>query len=251
MIKDFIRKNITAFFPFEPNTEQHTAISALTDFLMSNEQDSVLLFKGYAGTGKTTMLSAAVKMMDMMRQKVVLLAPTGRAAKVFAEYSGHIAYTIHRKIYRQQQFSSGYAGFTLTANLHKATLFIVDEASMVSNENTDKAVFGSGYLLDDLIEYVYSGEGCRLILMGDSAQLPPVSLTESPALSAAYLKRYRLQVSEINLTQVVRQQEDSGILVNATRLREALHDGQTAVFPSQVRHNFTNASATKSFIIFK
>ena len=240
MIKDFIREKIAAFLPFEPNTEQYSALGTLSDFLSSREPASVLLFKGYAGTGKTTMLSAAVKMMDQSQQKVMLLAPTGRAAKVFAEYSGHSAYTIHRKIYRQQQFSSGFSGFSVTANLHKDTFFIVDEASMISNENTDKAIFGSGYLLDDLIQYVYSGDNCRLILMGDSAQLPPVSLKESPALNAAYLQRYRLQVTEINLRQVVRQQEDSGILFNATLLRNALHQGKMDVFPTIQTDHFAD-----------
>ena len=240
MIADFIRDNIASFFTFKPTDEQFSALNTLSDFLSSPDSSGVLLFKGYAGTGKTTMLSAVVKVMDQQHQKVILLAPTGRAAKVFAEYSGHSAYTIHRKIYRQEKFSSGFSGFILTPNLHKDTLFIVDEASMISNESTEKAVFGSGHLLDDLIQYIYSGDNCRLILMGDSAQLPPVMLTESPALHAAYLKRYLLQVTEIQLTQVVRQQEDSGILVNATNLRNALCTGKMDVFPSILTDQFAD-----------
>ena len=231
MKNHFLTQKIADFFPFEPTLEQISALKTLSEFLTSPEKNNIFLFKGYAGTGKTTMLGAAVKMMHSLRQKTVLLAPTGRAAKVFADYSGHSAYTIHKKIYRQKQFEAGYSGFTLAANLHKDTLFIVDEASMIANENPEIATFGSGHLLDDLIQYVYSGDNCRLILMGDSAQLPPVLLTESPALNAAYLKRYHLQVNEIELTQVVRQQENSGILYNATNLRDALRSGVMDVFP--------------------
>ena len=247
MIKDFIRSKIADYYPFEPNTEQSSALNILADFLTSPEQNSILLFKGYAGTGKTTMLGATVKMMDMLHQKVILLAPTGRAAKVFAEYAGHPACTIHKKIYRpasptlnSQLSTLNYNASPVSPNLHKDTLFIVDEASMISNECIDKPIFGSGYLLDDLIQYVYSGYNCRLILMGDVAQLPPVSLTESPALSAEYLKRYHLQVTEIGLTQVVRQQEDSGILFNATSIRNALNNGNTNIFPSIKKDHYAD-----------
>jgi len=245
MKKQFILHKMVDFFPFEPTSEQLSALQTLSDFLTSNEKNSILLIKGYAGTGKTTLLGAAVKMMVSLNQKAILLAPTGRSAKVFAEHSGHIAYTIHKKIYHQSGEHAGLSlsGFSLTANLHKDTLFIVDEASMISNERTDLTVFGSGCLLDDLISYVYSGDNCRLILMGDSAQLPPVSFTDSPALDANYLKKYAFQATVIQLTQVVRQQADSGILVNATNLRNALRSGKTAVFPtiktagfSDVRH---------------
>ena len=240
MLKDFIQHQITSFFPFEPTPEQDLALRILSDFLSSSQHDCVLLFKGYAGTGKTLMLGAAVKMMDFLHQKAVLLAPTGRAAKVFAECSGHSAFTIHKKIYRQKNIASGYSGFTLAPNLHKDTLFIVDEASMISNEKTEAAVFGSGYLLDDLIQYVYSGDNCRLILMGDAAQLPPVLLTQSPALNVTCLEKYRLHVTEIELTQVVRQQADSGILANATNIRNALHNGKTAAYPAISTKNFTD-----------
>lgn len=231
---------ILDFFPFNPTSEQTSALQILSDFLMSHKNNRILLFKGYAGTGKTTMLSAAVKMMNSLHQKVMLLAPTGRAAKVFSEYSGHSAFTIHKKIYRQKNFSDDFSGFSLTDNLHKDMLFIVDEASMISNENTGISAFGSGCLLDDLIQYVYSGDNCRLILMGDSAQLPPVSLTESPALSAEYLKGYNLNVTEIQLTQVVRQQEDSGILFNATNIRNALRSGEIDIYPKILTENFAD-----------
>ena len=240
MKNHFFAQKIADFFPFEPTSEQISALITLSEFLTSPEKNIIFLFKGYAGTGKTTMLGAAVKMMDSLHQKAVLLAPTGRAAKVFADYSGHAAYTIHKKIYRQKQFDAGYSGFTLADNLHKDTLFIVDEASMIANENTEISVFGSGRLLDDLIQYVYSGDNCRLILMGDSAQLPPVMLTESPALNESYLKRYHLQVTAIELTQVVRQQENSGILFNATNLRDALRSGEMDIFPKIRTSGFTD-----------
>jgi exodeoxyribonuclease-5 len=161
----------------------------------------------------------------------VLLAPTGRAAKVFASYAGQNAYTIHKKIYLQKVFSKEPSGFVLANNLHTHTLFIVDEASMISNDGLDSFSFGSGRLLDDLIRYVYSGEGCRLILLGDSAQLPPVTQPESPALDPSVLQGYGLSVESITLTQVVRQAESSGILMNATLLRTAIEKGAVHVFP--------------------
>ena len=238
MIKNFVLHKILENFPFKPTPEQASALHSLSLFLLSGESNGVLLFKGYAGTGKTTMLGATVKMMNELQQKAILLAPTGRAAKVFSEYSGHSAFTIHKKIYRQKNFTNEFAGFALTNNLYKDTLFIVDEASMISNENTGVAVFGSGCLLDDLIQYVYSGENCRLILMGDTAQLPPVSLTESPALCAEYLKGYDLKVTEIQLTGVVRQHEDSGILFNATNIRNALRNGEIDIYPKIESENF-------------
>ncbi|MDR3251060.1 MAG: AAA family ATPase [Tannerella sp.] len=240
MIKDFIRQKIADFFPFEPTVEQALALNILSDFLVSTERGGVLLFKGYAGTGKTSLLAATVKMMDSLSQKTVLLAPTGRAAKVFSEYSGHSAFTIHKKIYRQKTFSNEFSGFSLSDNLHKSTIFIVDEASMISNDSAGGSVFGSGRLLDDLVKYVYSGDNCRLILMGDSAQLPPVSLTESPALNADYLKRYNLETTEIQLTQVVRQQSDSGILFNATSIRNALRSGEIDIYPNIAVSNFAD-----------
>jgi ATP-dependent exoDNAse (exonuclease V), alpha subunit - helicase superfamily I member len=240
MITNFVLNKILEIFPFSPTTEQTSALQILANFLTSNEKNDVLLFKGYAGTGKTTMLGTTVRMMDSLNQKAILMAPTGRAAKVFSEYSGHSAFTIHKKIYRQKSFSDEFSGFSLTDNLYKDTLFIVDEASMISNENVGVSIFGSGCLLDDLIKYIYSGDNCRLILIGDTAQLPPVSLTESPALSAEYLKAYNLNVTEIQLTQVVRQHEDSGILFNATNIRDALRNGKIDIYPEVVTDNFTD-----------
>lgn len=231
MINSYLSDQITQNFPYKPTDDQFSALGKLADFLLSAEQDSILLLKGYAGTGKTSLVGALVKTLEQLKQKTFLLAPTGRAAKVFSGYAGQRAYTIHRKIYRQKAFSNEPSGFLPAENLHKDTLFIVDEASMIANEGTDSMVFGSGRLLDDLIQYVYSGENCRLILMGDIAQLPPVRQLESPALNPDVLRGYNLRVEEISLTQVVRQGENSGILLNATRLRDALRNHTVENFP--------------------
>ncbi len=170
--------------------------------------------------------------MDQLQQKCVLLAPTGRAAKVFSHYAQHPAYTIHKKIYRQRNFSNDLDNFSLDDNLHQHTLFIVDEASMIANDGLSGAVFGTGRLLDDLIQYVYSGTGCRLMLIGDTAQLPPVGEEESPALSADRLRGYGMEVYEAQLTEVVRQMHDSGILWNATELRRYISEEDFFTLPS-------------------
>ena len=217
---------------FLPTESQHQVIIQLIDFLLSREQHTVFLLRGYAGTGKTSLIGALVKMLLFLERKVVLLAPTGRAAKVFSLYAEHQAYTIHRKIYRQKTFFGNSDGGVLNANLYQNTLFIVDEASMIANEGSSGvAEFGTGRLLDDLISYVYGGKGCRLILLGDAAQLPPVGETESPALSADMLELYGLTVFSGNLTQVVRQKETSGILWNATALRKLIMDDEVFEFP--------------------
>jgi exodeoxyribonuclease-5 len=231
MAKKIISRQILQFLPYVPTDEQRAAIDGFIDFLISRESRIALLFKGYAGTGKTSLLGAAVKALTGMRQKTVLMAPTGRAAKIFSGYAGQNAFTIHKTIYRRKTFSHEPGGFSLAPNLHKDTIFIVDEASMISNSPGEAHVFGSGRLLDDLIRYVYEGERCRLILIGDAAQLPPVMQTGSPALSVEQLNGYLLQVEEINLMQVVRQSEDSGILFNATLIRECLRKRQIGDYP--------------------
>lgn len=231
MINNYLRDQITQNFPYNPTDDQNFALNILSNFLLSRESDSLLLLKGYAGTGKTSLVGALVKTMNDLKQKAVLLAPTGRAAKVFSGYALQRAFTIHKKIYRQKMFSNELTGFLPAENLHKDTIFIVDEASMISNDGLDSHNFGSGRLLDDLIHYVYSGENCRLIMMGDVAQLPPVMQTESPALITSVLQGYNLQVEEITLTQVVRQAKLSGILYNATRLRDALRNDKVEIFP--------------------
>ena len=222
MIINYLDRQIKEFFPFQPTKEQDFVIKLLAAFLLSNNNDQLFLLRGYAGTGKTTLIGALVKALDSLKQKTVLLAPTGRAAKVFSAYANHPAFTIHKKIYRQKSFSNEAANFSIADNLSKHTLFLVDEASMISNEGLSGSMFGTGRLLDDLIHYVYSGEGCRLLILGDSAQLPPVGEEQSPALSTLALEGYGLEVIDADLTQVVRQAESSGILWNATRLRQLL-----------------------------
>lgn len=221
MINSFLTTKIREYFGFDPTTEQSEAIEMMGEFLMSRRGMEVLLLRGYAGTGKTTLVGALVRALVSLKQSVVLMAPTGRAAKVFSNYSGHSAYTIHKRIYRQKSITDD-TSFSLNINLSKHTLFIVDEASMISNDGFSSSVFGTGRLLDDLIQYVYSGEGCRLLLMGDTAQLPPVGEEESPALTTTLLEAYGLHVFEITLTQVMRQLSKSGILYNATLIRKKL-----------------------------
>lgn len=212
--------------PYEPNDEQMELLATFAHFMLYGIPQAVMLVNGYAGTGKTSMIGGIVKALSERGRKTVLLAPTGRAAKVFTEYSGHSAYTIHRKIYRQNSYLSD--GFSLAENKHTDTIFIVDEASMISN-GSEGSVFGTGRLLDDLIHYVYSGIGCRLVLMGDVAQLPPVGQTESPALSAEFLRGYALQVYSVSLKQIARQAAESGILYNATILRQVMESGVMCV----------------------
>ena len=210
------------FLDYAPNEAQNALIAAFGQFCLFSPGESAFMLNGYAGTGKTSMTGALVRALTYFNRKTVLLAPTGRAAKVFAEYSRFPAFTIHRKIYRQKSYDPGYGNFTLAENKHADTLFIVDEASMVGNASVEGAAFGSGRLLDDLVHYVYSGDNCRLILLGDKAQLPPVGFDESPALSEAVLQSYGLHVFPFSLTDVVRQADGSGILDNATRLRNAI-----------------------------
>ena len=229
MINNFLSTKIRENFGFAPTDEQSEAISLMGEFLMSRRGMELFLLRGYAGTGKTTLVGALVKTLTQLRQPVVLMAPTGRAAKVFSNYSGCPAYTIHKRIYRQKSITDD-SSFSLNVNLSKHTLFIVDEASMIANDGLSSSVFGTGRLLDDLIQYVYSGEGCRLMLMGDTAQLPPVGEEESPALSTSLLASYGLRVFETTLTQVMRQLSESGILYNATKIRQHLHTLQSTSF---------------------
>lgn len=218
---------------FSLTPEQDQVLHSLVDFFFFPDSDGLFLLKGYAGTGKTSLVGAVIRALQENRFKVVLLAPTGRAAKVFSKASGSAAYTIHRKIYRQKVFDGTMSGFSLNDNLYQNTLFFVDEASMISNaDGGDRSGFGTGCLLDDLIRYVYSGKGCRLVLLGDDAQLPPIGIPESPALSRECLERYGLNVSVAQLTQVHRQAEASGILWNAGVLRQLLFSENLLSLPS-------------------
>lgn len=221
MLEDFIIGRIKAELPFEPNAEKEGLFKALSSFLVRRDEHKAFILRGYAGTGKTSVMSALVRALNGLKQPCVLLAPTGRAAKVLSRYSGAQAYTIHKKIYRQNRL--GEEAFSLSDNLHRNTLFIIDETSMLSG-NRDNGTFGSGCLLDDLVRYVYNGQGCSLLLLGDDAQLPPVGSTNSPALDADFMaSNYHLSIISYQLTEVARQALDSGILSEATRIREELY----------------------------
>lgn len=229
--------------PFEPNEGQEALLGKLSAFLVSPDPRKAFVLKGYAGTGKTSVVSALVRALEKLRQPCVLLAPTGRAAKVIAGYSGRPAYTIHKKIYRQNKL--GESKFSLTDNLHRRALFIVDEASMINNMRQFDNPFGSGNLLQDLIKFVYSGQGCSLLLLGDTAQLPPVGQTDSPALQENVLAGYMLNVTEHMLTQVARQALDSGILKNATDIRQQLQEGQIQLIPTFTTKGYTDIERMK------
>ena len=237
MIFDYFKELILNNFGHNPTSQQEEVVEALAEFILQDtasgeasdkpsdlaRNDTVFILRGYAGTGKTSLVSALVKTMEQLERQCVLMAPTGRAAKVFSLYSGHEAFTIHKRIYRQKSIDDDTV-FSMGYNTMKNALFIVDEASMISNDpaKSQLSTFNSqlSTLLDDLIQFVYSSPGCRLILMGDTAQLPPVGDTRSPALQPDVLRSYGLHVTCKTLTQVVRQRDLSGILQNATQLRQ-------------------------------
>lgn len=216
MLEQFIKNRIIAQLPFEANEKQLELLDKLSQFIVSPTPRKAFILRGYAGTGKTSIMAALVGALHDLQQRIVLLAPTGRAAKVLSKYAHVPAHTIHKYIYRQKQL--GEDRFSLNDNLHRNTLFIVDEASMISGLR-DNPMFGSGMLLEDLVRYVYSGEGCSMLLLGDNAQLPPVGSIQSPALNIDYMSGYQLDIHSHTLTQVARQASDSSILDNATRLR--------------------------------
>ena len=242
MIENFVKNRIKQALPFTPNEGQEELLGLLAHFLVaqtgtpphtadgtnaSDNERHTFILRGYAGTGKTSLMAALVRAMYELKQPVVLLAPTGRAAKVLSRYAGMVAYTIHKCIYRQQRL--GVEDFAIAENKHRHTLFIIDEASMISGQRNDSN-FGTGMLLDDLVSFIYSGAGCRMLLLGDDAQLPPIGSNLSPALDAQYMAGYGLYVTTYTLTQVARQALDSGILENATRLRNRLADNHSLSF---------------------
>lgn len=228
MIIDELKYKILQQFGFPPTQEQAHALEVFAEFLTDRDPHTVMILRGSAGTGKTTLSGAIVRTLKEIHQKVMLLAPTGRAAKVFSLNSGSPAYTIHRRIYREKSFSGVEGQFNLNDNLYTDTLFMVDEASMIANMGLGGMSFGSGCLLDDLVHFVYQGRNDRLLLIGDKAQLPPVGEEESPALHAAMLEGYGLKVYECDLNEVLRQSEKSGILYNATMIRQMItHDDIT------------------------
>ena len=211
-------------FPFTPTIKQDLFFQQIAEFCTNEDNNEIFVLKGYAGTGKTTVISTIVNNLTEINKKYVLLAPTGRAAKVISNYSQKPAFTIHKKIYFPKKVAGGVR-FTMQQNKHKNTLFIVDEASMISDSNTDSNAFEKGSLLDDLISYVYSGTNCKMILLGDTAQLPPVNLDISPALNIDTLgMHYNKEIKHIEFDEVMRQEEKSGILFNATELRDVLKE---------------------------
>ncbi len=219
-------KEILKNFPHNPTDKQSELLNDFTGFLFDDNTDGLFLLKGYAGTGKTTVISTIVNNLWKAGKKAVLLAPTGRAAKVISGYSKRQAFTIHKKIYFPKKQSNGGVSFVMQPNKHTNTVFIIDEASMISDQTQNAKLFENGSLLDDLISYVYAGKNCKIVFVGDTAQLPPVKLTISPALEADTLSfHYNKDVTEIELDEVVRQQEDSGILANATELRLLIDNG--------------------------
>jgi ATP-dependent exoDNAse (exonuclease V) alpha subunit len=210
-------------FLFQPTVKQNLFFQKIADFLIATSNDEIFVLKGYAGTGKTTIISTVINHLEAINMKCVLLAPTGRAAKVISNYSGKPAYTIHKRIYFPKKSKSGGVSFTLQQNKFKDTIFIVDESSMISDTSQDSKLYENGSLLDDLFFYVDAGKNCKLLLVGDTAQLPPVNMTISPALDINTLSlHYQKNVQHIELDEVMRQAETSGILYNATQLRELL-----------------------------
>lgn len=225
MLRKYISAKLTENLEFRPTSGQSEMIGELAGFLSSGLPSEIMLVKGYAGTGKTTLINSLVKTLRAMKLQSVLMAPTGRAAKVMQTYTGEPAWTIHKKIYRQKAGKDGLGEFVLDRNLHRDTYFIVDEASMIG-EGVSGSLFGSGDLLRDLIGYVEKGTRCRLVLVGDTAQLPPVGLEISPALDPVRLQQYGYAVRAIEMTDVVRQSEGSGILFNATLIRRLISSGE-------------------------
>lgn len=234
MLNDEILKLIAQQFAFPFTPSQQQAALLLAHFVTTPKAYAACILRGYAGTGKTSLVGALVKVMHLLKRDVVLLAPTGRAAKVFSHHAGMPAYTIHRVIYRQESFQGEGTRFSLGYNKLRNALFVVDEASMISSGtgvmSTD-TVFGTGELMDDLIQYVYSGTGCKLLLVGDTAQLPPVGEEDSPALCDEVLRRYGLLVGSASLTEVVRQSSESDVLSGATLLRQLLTEGFEGIPP--------------------
>ncbi len=225
MLHDEVFRILRAEFPHEPTDQQTAAMLALARFVMTPRPRPAFVLRGYAGTGKTSLVAALVRALKRIGRLPVLLAPTGRAAKVFSLYAGAAAFTIHKAIYRQESFNGEDTRFALGFNKLREAVFIVDEASMISGRAAAGSLFGTGCLLDDLVRYVYEGENCRLLLVGDTAQLPPVGEEVSPALDGDAMARFGLHVAGVELSEVVRQAAESGVLWNATRLRRLVGAG--------------------------
>ena len=235
MINEELKYRILQNFGFTPTADQLHAVEVFARFMTDRDERAVMILRGSAGTGKTSLAGAIVRTILELRQKVSLLAPTGRAAKVFSLNANQPAATIHRAIYREKAFTGLDGKFNLNVNLFHDRLFMVDEASMISL-SSNNSTFGSGCLLDDLIQYVYNDRNCRMLLVGDKAQLPPVGEEESPALRSDVLRAYGLTVYECDLNEVLRQSQDSGILYNATVIRQMITHDEVTQLP-KIRFN--------------
>ena len=244
MLKNHVFNRLCAHLQHKPTTSQTELFAKLAEFIIDKSGTSIFVISGFAGTGKTSAISAMVATLKELQIKSVLLAPTGRAAKVLTTYSGEKAFTIHKKIYKQKSSSDGFGKFVLGMNMMSDTIFIVDEASMIANVSLEQSVFGSGRLLSDLVDFVRSGKSCRLILVGDRAQLPPVGLEESPALNEIDLKFFG-EIQKVSLDDVVRQALDSEILSNANRLRKNI-DNKVLEIPKLKFTNFTDVELISS-----
>ncbi len=231
MLKNHLKDIFIRHLQFEPTEGQKILIDTLSEIMTMPDHQQLILIKGYAGTGKTSIISAFVRTLKEFKIRSVLMAPTGRAAKVLSAYSGEQAFTIHKKIYRQKSSKDSWRAFSLNYNIYRDTFFIVDEASMISRYSSDQNLFGTGNLLDDLLMFVYNDRNCRLVLIGDTAQLPPVGQEQSPALDKKQLEAYGLTIVEHELAEVVRQSQESGILRNATIIRELVM-GQQPGYPT-------------------
>ena len=241
MVNEELKYRILQNFGFAPTADQLHAVEVFARFMTDRDERAVMILRGSAGTGKTSLAGAIVRTMQELRQKVTLLAPTGRAAKVFSLNANQPAATIHRSIYREKAFTGLDGKFNLNVNLFHDRLFMVDEASMISL-SSNNSTFGSGCLLDDLIQYVYNDRNCRMLLVGDKAQLPPVGEEESPALRADVLRAYGLTVYECDLNEVLRQSQDSGILYNATVIRQMITHDEVTQLPKIRLNGFADIS---------
>lgn len=241
MINEELKYRILQNFGFEPTVDQMYAVDLFARFMTDRDERAVMILRGSAGTGKTSLAGAIVRTILELRQKVTLLAPTGRAAKVFSLNANQPAATIHRSIYREKAFTGLDGKFNLNVNLFHDRLFMVDEASMISLASNN-STFGSGCLLDDLIQFVYNDRNCRMLLVGDKAQLPPIGEEESPALRSDVLRAYGLTVYECDLNEVLRQSQDSGILYNATVIRQMITHDEVTQLPKIRFNGFTDIS---------
>ena len=238
MTKAQLTKLLIESFPYKPTEGQINLLEQTSEFLLDTEENNLLVINGYAGTGKTSIVKAITDVLNTFKHECLLLAPTGRSAKVLSSYTQKQAFTIHKKIYRIHLDNNGYTQCSLLPNIHKNTLFIVDEASLIADYSTQsEGGFSSGRsLLADLINFIYNGNNNRLIIIGDAAQLPPIGMNESPALNLKFLNAsFGLNIRSCELTEVVRQEENSGILQNATLLRKAIISNNSLLFKFQLK----------------